>query len=281
MYNLLSQSCIDFGYERFGVKICVEYVGILIIESYKEKNNTKKFPSESNFLNTLKNYIKILNKKWVKEIKEILKISIFNIKEYLRYKYLQLNNKKKINQLIESYFVVKNENDPSEIYLSNGWIMNSEDYNNPFPNIVKYGYWYHLKRKVIIFSNTIKMNYGTNIENTSIILLNHMKKYISNLSSIFDGLFIDSITYLPMHILKYLIYIARRVNPSIILLCNLSNTYYNTKEKNNYIPTLKKKYTEELGINLFLDEIIWNNNINEIIKFIIYNNYYCNSNIYI
>ena len=280
MYNLLLQSCTDYGYERLGVKMCIEYVGILIIESYREKNTSKKFPSEYNFLKDIKNYIKLLNHKWIKEINELLKISIFNIKEYLKYKYLQLNYNKKINQLIESYFVVKNQDDPSQIYLSNGWIMDSEDPNYLFPNTVKYGSWYHLKRKVIIFKDTIKINYGASIDNTSIILLNHMKKYISNLSSIFDGLFIESITQLPIHILKYLIYIARRVNPSIIILCNISNGYQNLKDKNNYITNLKKKYVEELGINLFIDELVWNNNINEFINTIINNGSSCNSNIY-
>ena len=61
MYNLMLQSCTDYGYERLGVKMCIEYVGIIIIESYREKNSTKKFPSEYNFLKDIKNYIKLLN----------------------------------------------------------------------------------------------------------------------------------------------------------------------------------------------------------------------------
>ena len=277
MINLVSQSCINYGYERFGVKMCVEFVSILVIESYKEKNHIKKFPSENNFIKDIKYYISILNQRWIKEIKELLKISIFNIKEYLRYKYLQLNNRKKIDQLIESYFIVKNENDQSEIYLSNGWIMNSDDPNSVFPNIVKYGSWYHLKRKVIIFKDTIKINYGLKIEDTSLNLLDYMTKYISTLSSIFDGLFIDPISYIPISVLKYLIYAAKKVNPSIILLCNISS---NCKKKDNNIALLKKKYVEELGINLFVDELIWNNNTSEIINSIINNGSSCNSNIY-
>ena len=278
MFNLITQSCINYGFGRFEVEMCVELSGIIIIESYKEKNNTKKIPSENNFLKEVKYYINIINQRWTNEIKELLKISIYNIKEYLRYKYLQLNYKKKIDKLIESYFVVKNENNPSEIYLSNGWIMNSEDSTNIFPDIVKYGTWYHLKRKVIIFPDTIKINYGKNIENTSKHLLNYMEKYISNLSSIFDGLYIDSIFYIPISVLKYLVYIARKINPSIILICNLSSS--NNIKENNNISLLKKKYTEELGINLFINELIWNNNETEIINSIIDNGSSCNSNIY-
>ena len=279
--SLISQSCINYGYGRFEVKICVDYVGIIVIESYKEKNKTINFPPENIFLKDIKYYINIINQRWIKEIKELLKISIYNIKEYLRYKYLQLNNKKVIDQLIESYFVIKNENNPSEIYLSNGWIMNSNDINKPFPNTVEYGTWYHLKRKVIIFKDTIKINYGINIENTSMYLINYMNKYITNLSSIFDGLFIDSIAYIPISILKYLTYVARKVNPSIILLCSISKNNNIINDSNNTnISLLKKQYVEELGINLFVDDIIWNNNQNEMINSIINNGASCNSNIY-
>ena len=283
MINLIIKSCINYGYERYGVKMCIEYVGILVIESYKEKNNIKKLPSENNFIKEIKAYINIINNKWIKETKELLKITLYNIKEYLRYKYIQLNNKKKITQLIDSYFVVKNENNPSEIFLSNGWIMNSENLDNPFANTVQYGSWYHLKRKVIIFKDTIKINYGTNMENVSNNLLDYMSKYLSNLASIFDGLYIDSIGYIPIYVLKYLIYEVRKVNPSIILLCYVTRDNIkdgNNNSNNNMIALLKKRYVEELGINLFIDELIWDNNETEIINSIINKGSSCHSNIY-
>ena len=283
MINLILKSCINYGFERYGVKICVEYVAILVIESYKEENKIKNLPSENDFIKEIKSYLNIINNKWMKEIKELLKTTVYNLKEYLRYKYLQLNNKRKITQLIDSYFIVKNENNPSEIYLSNGWIMNLEDPTNPFPDTVKYGTWYYLKRKVIIFKETIKINYGTNINNVPSSLLDFMSKYISNLASIFDGLYIDSIGYIPIYVLKYLIYIARKINPSIIFLSNVTRDNINNGNHNScgdYLSLLKKTYVEELGINLFINELIWDNNETEIINSIINKGSNTNSNIY-
>ena len=196
IYSLLLKCCINYGYERFGVKICIEFMAIIILQSFKEINNTNKLPPENIFLNEVKDFINLINNEWIKQVKELLKESLSNIKEYLKYKYLQFNNNTKITQLIESYFVIKNKFDPSEIYLSNGWLIDSNNLNSLYLNTVQYGSWYHLKRKIIVNRNTIKINYGENIENTSLFLINHMTEYISNLAFIFDGLFIESIRYI-------------------------------------------------------------------------------------
>ena len=274
IYSLLLKCCINYGYERFGVKICIEFMAIIILQSFKEINNTNKLPPENIFLNEVKDFINLINNEWIKQVKELLKESLSNIKEYLKYKYLQFNNNTKITQLIESYFVIKNKFDPSEIYLSNGWLIDSNNLNSLYLNTVQYGSWYHLKRKIIVNRNTIKINYGENIENTSLFLINHMTEYISNLAFIFDGLFIESIRYIPLFILKYFVYFARKINPSIILMTNISSN------SSNFSMLLKKKYTEEVGINLFVNELIFNNNINEIINSIIKNGASSNSNIY-
>ena len=276
LYKLMLQCCINYGYERFGVKICTEFIAIIILQSFKEVNKINKLPTENIFLSDVKNIINIINQKWKKQIKELLKLSLSNIKENLKYKYLQLKHNKKIDQLIDSYFIIKNKNDPSEIFLSNGWLMESNDNNNNslYINTVKYGAWHHLKRNIIINKNSIKINYGENIENTSLFLINHITEYISNLAFIFDGLYIDSIRYIPINILKYFIYVARKVNPSIILMSNI------TTNANNISVQIKKKYTEELGINLFINELIWNNTINETINSLIKDGSSKNSNIY-
>ena len=274
IYNFLLKCCVNYGYERFGVKICIELMTAIILQCFKEINNSNKLPPESHFLKDVKGFINIINQKWIKQIKELLKVSLSNIKEYLKYKYLQLNNKKKVDQLIDSYFIIKNKSDPSEIYLSNGWLMDSENSNSLYINTVQYGTWCHLKRKIIVNKNTIKINYGENIENTSLFLINHITEYVTNLAFIFDGLFIDSIRYIPLSLLKYFIYVARKVNPCIILVANISSN------SSNISMFLKKRYTEEIGINLFVNELISNNSINEIINSIIRNGSSKNDNIY-
>ena len=274
IYNLILKCCINYGYERFGVKICIEFMSIIILQSFKELNKTNKLPPENIFLKDIKSFIEIINQQWIQKTKELLQVSLSNIKETLKYKYLQLNNKNKITQLIDSYFISKNNSDPDEIYLSNGWLMDSDNSNFLYINTVQYGTWYHLKRKINIIKGTIKINYGENIENTSHFLIKHMTEYVSNLAFIFDGLFIDSIRYIPLSILKYFIYIARKTKPSIILISNISNN------SNNISMFLKKKYTEEVGINLFVNDLIWNNSINDIIHTLIKNGSSNSSNIY-
>ena len=271
IFNLISKCCINYGYERFGVKICPEFISIIILQNYELTNKiTDKLPSEINFIKEAKNYINIINQIWIKQINELLKISLLNIKEYLKYKYLSLNPKKRIDQLIESYFIIKDKSNPSEIYLSNGWLMNNSNSNSNqslnnslYINTVQYGSWYHLKRKIIIIKDSIKINYGNNIENVPSALINYMSEYISNLAFIFDGLFIDSIRYIPLSVLKYFIYMARKINPDIIFVTNLSSN------NNNMDKLIKKKYCDELGINLFMNDMIWKNNSKDVINNII------------
>ena len=285
--EIILKVCKNYGYKRFGVEMNIEFVSLLIISLYHFEK--KGIPTEYYFLKEIKKYIETINNIWKEKINELLSISILNIKEYLRYKYLQLKNKNKIKNLIESYFYVHKENDLNKIFLCNGWVMNSEDKDNLFPDVTKYGNWYLLKRKYIVFKNSIKINYGSNIENSSNYLINYMTKYISNLAMIFDGLYIDSIQYLPIFVLKYFIDIARKINPSIILLADISeeekkelNSINFKKEKNNInqIEMIKKKYVEELGINLFIYDFVWNNDSNTLINNIIRGSSNYNNNIY-
>ena len=104
--------------------------------------------------------------------KRVYKISIYSIESYR-------------NE--DSYFHIIDKNNPKKILLCNGWIMQSEDSSNYYPDITSYGTWYYFKRKVIIWKDTIKINYGENISNTPEYLIKYMAKYITYLSNIFDG----------------------------------------------------------------------------------------------
>ena len=99
--------------------------------------------------------------------------------------------------------------------------MQSEDNNNYYPDITAYGTWYYFKRKVIIWKDTIKINYGENITKTPQFFLNYMTKYVNFLSNVFEGLYIESLANLPIFILKYFIYKARQTNPNIIFMTQL------------------------------------------------------------
>ena len=286
--EIILKTCKNYGYKRYGVEINVEFVSLLIISLYHFEK--KGIPTEYYFLKEIKIYIENMNNLWKEKIKGIINIALLNTKEYLVYKYLQLNNKNKIKNLIESYFYIYNKNDSKKIFLCNGWIMNSESEDNLFPDITKYGTWYLLKRNLIVFKNSIKINYGNNLQSTPNYLMKYMNKYITDLSKIFDGLYIDSIQYLPLFILKYFIDIARKINPNIIFICQIAegknelnimkNIIRNKKKFINQIELLKKRYVEELGINLFINEVLWNKDWNLLIKNIIKNSYNYKNNIY-
>ena len=297
--NIISQNCRNYGYRRFGVEIPVETISLLIIEKYKIKSKKNELIDNYDFSKQIREYISSINKNWYEKSKEMLKIALLNIKEFLRYQFIQLNRKGIKHHLIDSYFHIIDKNDPKKILLRNGWIMQSDDDSNPFPDITAYGTWYFFKRKVIIWKDTIKINYGLNIEQTPEFLLDYMTKYITFLANIFDGLYIESLANLPIFILKYLIYKARQINSNIIFVTqlpnideksfndNISDNEQNEEEDNNQgnknnikdIKIYEKKYSEELGINLFVHEIIWDSSNIELIKTILSNSNSINSNI--
>ena len=272
IYEIISQSCKNYGYKRYGVEMPVELISLLIIEKFRIKSKKNELINDFQFLKEIKNYINLINKEWLDKSKEMISISLLNIKEFIRYQFIQLNRTGIKRQLIDSYFHVIDKNDPKKILLCNGWIMQSEDSSNYYPDITAYGTWYYFKRKVIIWKDTIKINYGENISKTPEYLLNYMTKYITYLSNIFEGLYIESLSNLPMFILKYFIFKARQVNPNIIFMTQLPTVDDQTNEENNDLQkNLEKKYTEELGINLFVHEIIWDCSNIELIKNILSN----------
>ena len=275
IYEIISQSCKKYGYKRFGVEMSVEFISLIIIEKYRINSKSNELIGDFQFLKEVKNYINLINKEWLEKSKEMIRISLLNVKEFIRYQFIQLNRIGMKRQLIDSYFHIIDKNNPKKILLCNGWIMQSEDNSNYYPDITSYGTWYYFKRKVIIWKDTIKINYGENISNTPEYLIKYMTKYITFLSNIFDGLYIESLANLPIFILKYFIYKARQINPNIIFMTQLPTIEEGINEeypKNNDIQKFfEKKFTEELGINLFVHEIIWDCSNDEIVKNILSN----------
>jgi hypothetical protein len=250
IYDIISQSCKYYGYKRYGVEMPVELISLLIIEKYRIKSNKNEQINNFEFIQEIKNYINKINKEWLDKSKEMIKIALLNVKEFIRYQFIQLNRVGIKRQLIDSYFHVIDKNDPKKILLCNGWIMQSEERSNSYPDITANGTWYYFKRKVIIWKDTIKINYGENISNTPEYLLNYMTKYITYLSSVFEGLYIESLANLPIFILKYFIHKVRQANPNIILMTQLptiddeiddENNNINKEFKNNDIQKLYEK----------------------------------------
>lgn len=89
LYDLISQSCTNFGESRFGVKIEVEFVSMLILEACQGKEQSISKPNEFNFLKDVKRYINKINEDWTAKAKEMLRIALLNVREFIRYEFLQ------------------------------------------------------------------------------------------------------------------------------------------------------------------------------------------------
>ena len=254
LYDLIIQSCSNYGYERYGVQMEIQFITLLLLEATRDIQ-TGNILHEFYFLCQVKKYINKINEEWTKKANDMLGIAILNIKEFIRYEFLTLGRPGTNRKLIDNYFYVLDENDKSKIFLCNGYIMQSEEEGNMYPDITKYGKYYHLKRKVIISNDSLKINFGNSIETCPNFILENFGEYIKLMSSIFDGLFIDNIIYIPDFILKFLINEARKINPNIILIANIP-------EDDN--KQLLSKYSNDFGINLFTKEMIWCSDINEI-----------------
>ena len=253
--DLISFSCSNYGESRFGIKVNVEFVSMLLLENYRDEK-TNSYPNEFNFLKEAKKFINKINEDWTEKVSEMLKIALLNVKEFIRYEFIELKRTGIRRKLVDNYFHVVDPNDKKKIFLCNGFIMQSEDPKNPFPDYTKEGTWYLFKRKVIVWNDSLKINYGENIEKTPKYLLKHMTKYITDMSKIFNGLYFDNIISLPKFILKYLINEGRKVNKNLIIMTQLP-------ENNNEV---EAEYINECGINLFCKEMIWCSNPLEIIS---------------
>ena len=255
LYDLIALKCYNYGESRFGVKINIEFVSMLLLENFRDKK-TNTYQNQFYFIKLVKKFFNKINEDWVIKVKEMIKYALLNIKEFIRYEFIELKRTGLRRKLIDNYFHVIDPNDKKKIFLCNGFIMQSENINNPFPDFSDEGTWYLFKRKVIINNDSLKINYGKNFNSCSKFLLEHMSKYLNEMSEIFNGLFIDNIISIPEFILKYLINEARKKNENLFIMTQLPD---NNSE-------IEVNYVKECGINLFCKEMIWCTNPKEILS---------------
>ena len=95
--------------------------------------------------------------------------------------------------------------------------MESDDPNEPTPNFTKKGSYYYFKRKVMIWSDCPKLNYGTKPEDCP-YLMEHMTKYVQDMAKMFNGFRLDNAHSTPIHVGEYLAMKAREVNPDLLII---------------------------------------------------------------
>ena len=191
--------------------------------------------------------MKSCNDRWCGAVKQMINEGMNNVRGGINYEFIQCHHKaiKKKMPLIRPYFVVFDKKDKSKIFACNGWIMGSEDPKEPNPNFTKKGTYYYFKRKIVIWSDCPKLNYG-NSPSDCPYLMKHMTKYVQDMAKMFNGFRLDNAHSTPIHAAEYLAQKAREVNPDLIIMAEL----FTTKEK-------EISFVNRIGINLLIRELIW------------------------
>ena len=241
--NYIFDKCLkEIGYKRYGVKIDEIKFGNCINKLFNGNiSNKSLFYSKAEYI------MKSCNNRWTKIIPEWLRGAVNNIKGGIRWEFIQNHNKAiRIKKpLISPYFAVFDSNNKNKIFACNGWISESEDPNNPAPDFTKEGTYYYFKRKVNIWSDCPKLNYG-NSPSDCPYLISHMTKYVQDMATMFNGFRLDNAHSTPIFVAEYLAQKAREINPDLIIMAELF-----TKKENEI------NFVNRIGINLLIRELIW------------------------
>ena len=236
-------NCIEeIGYERNGVKINGEKFGCCLIKLFNFNVNNR-----NQFFNKAENFMYQCNERWKNTIPEWIKGGMNNIRGGMHWEFIQNHNKavRVKKPLVPPYFAVFDKNDKRKIFACNGWVGESEDPNNPAPNFTEKGTYYYFKRKINIWSDCPKLNYG-NSPSDCPYLIKHMTKYVQQMAKMFNGFRLDNAHSTPIFIAEYLAQKAREVNPNLIIMAEL----FTKKEK-------EISFVNRIGINLLIRELIW------------------------
>eukprot|EP00834_Sanchytrium_tribonematis_P001489 NODE_37_length_35953_cov_1.028037.p1 type:complete len:1328 gc:universal NODE_37_length_35953_cov_1.028037:5354-9337(+) len=214
-----------------------------LIRNYK-KNGTKLTKSVVDYLSKmswdLEHFIKDVNDAILLNMKGDIDEICQNITNTLKYERLDENGPLKGNISIKSpisdtYFS-RFGNSEETIMINNGWVWGA----NPQENFVKDGYY---KRKVVIWGDCVKLNYGDKYEDCP-YLYDYMRTYTNSMAKIFDGFRIDNCHSTPLHVAKYLLTEARKINPGLYIFAEL----FTGNED------MDKHYVRELGLHSLIRE---------------------------
>ena len=241
--NYVFDKCLkEIGYKRNGVIIDEIKFGNCLTKLFNNNISNK-----SSFFSKAEDIMKACNSRWQNIIPEWLKGAMNNIKGGIRWEFITNHNKaiRVKKPLISPYFAVFDPSQKSKIFACNGWISESEDPQNPAPDFTKEYTYYYFKRKVNIWSDCPKLNYGNSPLDCP-YLINHMTKYVQDMAKMFNGFRLDNAHSTPIFVAEYLAQKAREINPDLIIMAELF-----TKKENEI------NFVNRIGINLLIRELIW------------------------
>ena len=243
--EFLFNNCLEnLGENRNKTNINIEILGCCVAKLIGEKFDTK-----INFRVKCEQILDEINKKIKNYINCLLNIAIENTKNQIYNNFIKSNNNKAekgTKNLIQNYFIVNDEKLKNQIFLCDGYIPENSENTTELGNNQNY-FLDYFKRKVNVWGDCIKLNYGYSPVNCP-FLMKKAIKYINDMARIFNGFVINDITSIPVNVLEFLMQEAREINPDLLLITKLAK--YSEKEF---------EVINKIGINLLIEELIWDN----------------------
>ena len=124
--------------------------------------------------------------------------------------------------------------------LCNGFIFDNKDVTK---DIAAKGTWNYFRRHVVVWSDSLKLRYGTKVDDCP-PLWHRMEEYVISMARLFKGFRLDNAHGTPLEVSEYLLTQARKVNPNLLVVAELFTGGWE----------MDALFVARLGINLMVRE---------------------------